>query len=243
MSWRSDKKRHSLSGSGVKTRKNISVVSYVSPTCGACKRLDPHLSALERRGIPVKRVDITERKHLSGIRYTPTVDVYRGKKRIDRIVGYSPDIEKRIEGLTSPKSKRKKPKRDKLRKYVFNTKSNESIQKTGCIGCSTAHLATVSGSLNEAIRFAMAGGIKHPEVVRRLHIALEEIAIMERIDLSPEAIQNSPPKEQKLIRKFQPKIRQLRQHISEIKTVDDLERTATEARHLSEEIYKARLYL
>lgn len=243
LGWKKDSKRHKLVSHGVKSRRGVNVVAYVSPHCSACHRVEPSLNKLQRGGVKVKRIDVTKSRNThNNIRYTPTIDVYNNNQLVERIVGYSPDIEEKLATLTNTPSMKKslslKSERENSR-----VKRNEDIQKTGCIGCSISHLATVSGSLNEAIRFARSGGINHPEVVRRLNIALEEITVMERIDLSPDAVSNSPKREQALIHEFQPKIRQLRQHISEVKDFNDLEQVSIEARTLSEEMFKENLQL
>lgn len=106
---------------------------------------------------------------------------------------------------------------------------------TSCIACSRSHMATIAGALEEAIRFARDGGVTDPEAIRRIDTAEKEINIMERIDLSPEAIQNSPEKDQTLARHFLPKIRALRQNIGQITSVDKLEKAASEASVLTHE--------
>lgn len=64
---------------------------------------------------------------------------------------------------------------------------------------------------------------------------------MERIDLSPEAILNSPEKDQELARYFLPKIRVLRQDIGQIADVPGLEKAAAEASVLSQEFRLKRM--
>jgi hypothetical protein len=106
---------------------------------------------------------------------------------------------------------------------------------TSCIACSRSHLATIAGALDESLRFAREGGVTHPEVIKRLDIAEREVTMMERIDLSPEAILNSPKREQDLARGFLPKIRQLRQNIGQIASVEQLEQAASESSILTHE--------
>lgn len=106
---------------------------------------------------------------------------------------------------------------------------------TSCINCSRSHLVTISGALDEGLRFAREGGITHPEAIRRIALADKEINIMERIDLSPDAIQKSPVKDQEMARYFLPKIRKLRQDIGNIKSAEDMERTAAESDVLTQE--------
>lgn len=104
---------------------------------------------------------------------------------------------------------------------------------TSCLACSRSHLTTASGALDEAMRFAREEGVASPEVMKRIDAAEREINIMERIDLSPDAIKNSPPEEQDFIEPFMPKIRSLRQNIGQIRSVDDLESAAAEAIEVS----------
>lgn len=106
---------------------------------------------------------------------------------------------------------------------------------TSCIACSRSHMATIAGALDESMRFARENGLTDPEVLKRIDAAEKEINIMERIDLSPEAILNSPPKDQAMAREFLPKIRKLRQDIGQIVSVDQLERTASDASILTHE--------
>lgn len=106
---------------------------------------------------------------------------------------------------------------------------------TSCIACSRSHMATIAGALDESIRFAREGGITDPEALSRIDAAEKEVNIMERIDLSPEAIQNSPEQDKEMARYFLPKIRGLRQQIGQISSVDALEKAAAEASTLTHE--------
>jgi hypothetical protein len=106
---------------------------------------------------------------------------------------------------------------------------------TSCIACSRSHLVTTAAALEEGLRFAREGGTTHPEAVKRIDIAEKEVNIMERIDLSPQAILNSPQREQELARGFMPKIRKLRQDIGQISSVEQMEEAAREASILSQE--------
>ena len=114
-------------------------------------------------------------------------------------------------------------------------------QRVACVGCSRAHLATISGTLSEALRFAREGGIGHPEVQRRILAAEEEISVMERFDLAPDAIAASPQVDQVIVHRYLPDIRSLRQAIGDIKSVEDLEVTAAQAQNLGQAFRMAAL--
>lgn len=109
----------------------------------------------------------------------------------------------------------------------------EVSQRTSCIPCTRSHLATVSGALGESLRFAREGGIGHPEVQRRLSLAEEEVNILERVDLSPEALESAPPKERELAEEFLPLIREVRQGIGDVASVQDLVNMAARSQALN----------
>ena len=116
---------------------------------------------------------------------------------------------------------------------------------TACLSCSRSHLSTVSGALGEACRFARgdARGIMQPEVQKRIMMSEDEINMLERIDLSPDALQSSPTGEREVAERYLPDIRKLRQDIGNILSFDDLEKTAADANILGQEFRLATLQL
>lgn len=115
--------------------------------------------------------------------------------------------------------------------------SRGEIVSTACLSCSRSHLATIAGGLGEAVRFARGDerGIMHPEAVMRIQKAEEEVNILERIDLSPEALLASPPAERAVAEEYLPRIRKLRQGIGDVGSFDDLEQVAADASILGQE--------
>ena len=105
----------------------------------------------------------------------------------------------------------------------------EETKGTACLPCSRDHLSTVSASLNEAVRFARKEGINHPEVLRRIGIALDELNIMERIDLAPENLTKLSEEERKIAKWALIEARELRHMITDIESVEDLEKVAAKA--------------
>lgn len=104
-----------------------------------------------------------------------------------------------------------------------------------CIACARSHIAAVSASLKEAIRFCRDEGIMNPEVQTRLSTSEEEICALERYDWSAEKIVNSPKDEQEIINNFLPQIRELRQNISTIENLPDLVQAAASAGRIHNE--------
>jgi hypothetical protein len=122
------------------------------------------------------------------------------------------------------------------------TSANGDVS-TGCLPCARAHLSTISGTLKEALRFARSEGIMHPEVQSRLQTAEEDITIIERHDWTPEKILRSPEDERKLMREFIQRLRELRQKVMTISSVEDLEEAAARAGELAADLRLAVLKL
>ena len=129
-----------------------------------------------------------------------------------------------------------------VEEYMQESKPFEASREeigVGCLPCARAHFAVVAGTLKEAIRFAREDenvGILHPEVQSRLQTAEEDITVVERHDWTPEKILNSPPDEQAVIRSMLQKLRELRQDVVQIDSIDDLELSAAKAANLSTEL-------
>jgi hypothetical protein len=122
------------------------------------------------------------------------------------------------------------------------TSANGDVS-TGCLPCARAHLSTISGTLKEALRFARSEGIMHPEVQSRLQTAEEDITIIERHDWTPEKILRAPEDERKLMREFIQRLRELRQKVMTISSVEDLEEAAARAGELAADLRLAVLKL
>ena len=128
---------------------------------------------------------------------------------------------------------------------IEKSDSRGEVVSTACLACSRSHLATIAGGLGEAVRFARGDpqGVAHPQAIMRIQKAEEEINILERIDLSPEALLASPPEERSVAEEYLPRIRVLRQGIGDIGTFDDLEKVAADASMLGQEFRLRHLQL
>lgn len=124
-----------------------------------------------------------------------------------------------------------------LRSPAMETKTpiEEVASATACLQCSRDHYSTVSGALSEALRFARSDGIASKDAQGRIGIALDELNIMERIDLAPQALAQLKSEEKKLAEWSLKNSRQLRHTIGEISTIDDMEKAAAEAARLRED--------
>lgn len=131
----------------------------------------------------------------------------------------------------------------KTKTEVIPAPAAEEDVSTSCLSCSRSHLSTVSGALSESLRFARESGMEHPEVQRRILLSEDEINIMERIDLAPDALASSPEEERTLAQEYLPRIRELRQKLGQITSVEQLEQTAADASLLSQEFRLRHLQL
>jgi len=118
------------------------------------------------------------------------------------------------------------------------TKTPTQATGTACLSCCRDHFSTTSSALSEALRFAHPDSIKSPEVTRRLRIALDELNILERIDLAPDAIGMLSEPERKLAIWALNSSRDLRHVIGEVRSVEGLEEAARNASKVTEEFMK-----
>ena len=112
---------------------------------------------------------------------------------------------------------------------------------TACLPCSRDHLSVTSSALGEAIRFAREKGVRDPEAVRRIRIALDELNVMERIDLAPDETAKLKGTEKELANWTLNQSRNLRHAITAIKDADSMEKAAAMASQITEE-FMSRLW-
>ena len=106
---------------------------------------------------------------------------------------------------------------------------------TACLSCARDHFSTASAALSEGMRFAREHGTKHPEVTRRLRIALEELNILERIDLDPSEVVALTAKEREPAEWALASSRDLRHAITDIQDAETMEQAAARASEITEE--------
>lgn len=118
---------------------------------------------------------------------------------------------------------------------------SKAAKGTACLSCSQDHFLTTSAAISEGIRFAREKGVRDPEAVRRIRIALGELDVMERIDLAPEEMTKLKGKERELADWALKKSRELRHDITAINDVEFMEQTAAKASQITEE-FMSRLW-
>lgn len=247
--WFEEKIRHGQASKGIESDKRVAnyvsknpnaVIFFAQEGCGACHSTDTLMKdQMKNRDFKVKKIDVSkvDPKAFANITATPTLFMYKdGKLKKQQVGTPNPSV-----FSLYPRHGQNHAIRATNQSTSMGVKNQKGIQRVGCIGCSSAHISGTAAMLGESLRFANQGGIGHPEVVRRIVMARQEIVAMERIDLSEDAIQRSPPHDQKLAREFQPRIRALRQQIFDIKSVDQLKRASIDAQKLDEDFTKAQM--
>jgi len=136
---------------------------------------------------------------------------------------------------TAPATALEMPKEPPLGQGETSTSLGSISTGTACIPCARDHLSVTSSALGEAVRFAREKGVKDPEALRRIRIALDELNIMERIDLAPDEVVNLKGAEKELADWTLKQSRDLRHAITSIKDVETMEQAAARASAVTEE--------
>jgi len=115
---------------------------------------------------------------------------------------------------------------------------------TACVPCAVGHFAGAAKLLNEAFRFR-DDGITSNQVIDDIAGAIGELNAMERIDLTPEKLQNtSTTWERPIADEALRESRKLRHRLEDIGTMEELEEAAANAesyyKRLNRQWYKGR---
>ena len=114
---------------------------------------------------------------------------------------------------------------------------------TACVPCALGHFSISAGVLNEAVRFKN-DGMTSNEIIDRVAKALEEQNTLERVDLTPEKIKDSPEWERDIAEEALQQSRSLRHRLETIETIEELEQAAADTtvyyRKLNREWWKKR---
>jgi len=107
---------------------------------------------------------------------------------------------------------------------------------SGCIPCSLGHVGTCSGLLKEAVRYSNgAEGMASPEIIDRVNLCLDELNTMERVDMSPDMIQQLPEWEKDLAHNVLAMSRATRHKLEDVEHLD-----ADRLENLAADIYNNR---
>lgn len=101
-------------------------------------------------------------------------------------------------------------------------------------------ITTATASLEEAMRFARADGVDHPEAQLRIARAEELIDVMERVQFSPSLLRQYSPEEQQAIKAALPELRAARQDlVNNVHSADDLEEVTARIAEIDKQLNPA----
>ncbi len=138
--------------------------------------------------------------------------------------------------MTSPVAENKAPPEQKVTPTITQEPETASIEEavaTACVPCAVGHFSTSAGVINEALRFKREG-ITSNEILDRIAKALEEQNTLERVDLTEEKIQSSPPWERAIAEEALTQSRSLRHRLENLSSIEQLEQVGAD----SERVYK-----
>lgn len=153
----------------------------------------------------------------------------KASNAIDKGLGFIDKIDKKLDrfGFGEPTTT-----------TILEKPTDAVVKGTACLPCSRDHFITTSSALSEGIRFARDEGVRSPEVLRRIRIALGELDAMERIDLAPEEMAKLKGAERELADWALRQSRDLRHAITAVRDVETMEQAAAKASGASEEFMK-----
>lgn len=141
-----------------------------------------------------------------------------------------------IHSLTTELRGGEAPRQAEVEPLAEPSEASKIAEGTACNICSSEHFSQAAGDLSEAMRFARESGLTHPEVIRRVEHARQELNQMERYDLSPAEIQKLSGIDRALAEWALPHSRSLRHLINQAitsKEVGDLEKAAAQAESIA----------
>ncbi len=114
---------------------------------------------------------------------------------------------------------------------------------TACVPCAIGHFAGAGKLLNEAIRFRDEG-IASNQVLDDIAGAIGELNALERVDMTPERLQNTPSWERPIADEALRESRKLRHRLEGIGSMEEIEKAAADTesyyKKLNRQWYKGR---
>lgn len=114
---------------------------------------------------------------------------------------------------------------------------------TACVPCAIGHFAGAAKLLNEAIRFRDEG-IGSNQVLDDIAGAIGELNAMERVDLTPERLQQTPEWQRAIAEESLRESRKLRHRLEGISSMEEIEKAAADTesyyKKLNRQWYKGR---
>jgi len=127
---------------------------------------------------------------------------------------------------------------------VSGEKSMSTIQEpesldiaTACVACGVGHFAGAAKLLNEAVRFR-DDGITSNQVLDDIAGAIGELNAMERVDLTPEKLQNTSSWERPIADEALRESRKLRHRLEGISSMEEVEQAAADSERFYKKLFR-----
>ena len=108
---------------------------------------------------------------------------------------------------------------------------------TACVPCAIGHYAGAAKLLNEAFRFR-DDGITSNQVLDDIAGAIGELNAMERVDLTPEKLQNTARWERPIADEALRESRKLRHRLESISSMEEIEKAAADTESYYKKLYR-----
>ena len=109
---------------------------------------------------------------------------------------------------------------------------------TACVPCGVGHFAGAAKLLNEAFRFR-DDGIESNQVIDDIAGAIGELNAMERVDLTPEKLQNTLSWERPIADEALRESRKLRHRLEGISSMEEVEQAAADSEGFYKKLFRA----
>ncbi|GAH54820.1 unnamed protein product, partial [marine sediment metagenome] len=108
---------------------------------------------------------------------------------------------------------------------------------TACVPCGVGHFAGAAKLLNEAVRFR-DDGITSNQVLDDIAGAIGELNAMERVDLTPEKLQNTSSWERPIADEALRESRKLRHRLEGISSMEEVEQAAADSERFYKKLFR-----
>ncbi len=162
----------------------------------------------------------------------------------ERVLIPRPDHVKSLEefaaSMTAPVAENKAPPEQKTTSTTTQepeTAPKEEAVATACVPCGIGHFAGAAKLLNEAFRFR-DDGITSNQVLDDIAGAIGELNAMERVDLTPEKLQNTSSWERPIADEALRESRKLRHRLESISSMEEIEKAAADTESYYKKLYR-----
>lgn len=151
------------------------------------------------------------------------------------------ELEEFAASMAAPVAQNKAPLEQKTTPTTITPEPEAATQQediaTACVPCGVGHFAGAAKLLNEAVRFR-DDGITSNQVLDDIAGAIGELNAMERVDLTPEKLQNTAGWERPIADEALRESRKLRHRLESISSMEEIEKAAADTESYYKKLYR-----